>query len=190
MHKTLHNTSAYSMKTICQKGERKIIGFLTKTKNCNRQWHINKNMFFNPISPLGGGEAIRPLPLLCFIAIYSKFLKATYTWKFLTLRIPLWNKKTLSEHFEIWVWKSPMEERVKEIRIMIAKCIYTFRNAYHSRLPKKCTSCSSFIYLTKYVIFTVRAYIVDFSFMQDLISPHFTYQSRWRTRYLKVSFQI
>ena len=83
-----------------------------------------------------GGGRCTPLPTFLF-AFYSKLSWGTHTLKCLTLqtfllRMPLWKKKIkkfsftpLSEHFEIWVWKPAMAERVKAIKLhLISRNIY------------------------------------------------------------------
>ena len=75
----------------------------------------------NPLNH-GGGALYAPPPPLLF-AFYSKLSWGTHTWKFLTLQafllqMPIWKKNKkfsftpLSEHFEIWVWKPAIAERV------------------------------------------------------------------------------
>ena len=67
-----------------------------------------------------GGGRCAPPSSYGFFPLYLKYLYATNTWeKFLALqnlllRMPIWKKLlySLSEHCEIWVWKSPMQERV------------------------------------------------------------------------------
>ena len=64
-----------------------------------------------------------PPPLLYFVALYSKYLKIPGLSKLFFAgahMIKKSEKNSLLVHFEIWVWKSPMKNRVKEFltRIM------------------------------------------------------------------------